>query len=115
MAALQLTSSTLSVRLTRGEKVAGLLREVTVPLSAVRSVEAVADGVAAVRGVRAPGLALPGRRIGTWRRRGERALVCVRRGQPALRMALEGQRYDTLLVGADDAAALAATLASRVG
>jgi hypothetical protein len=115
MATMQPTATSLTVRLTRAEKIWGLLRDVTVPLSAVRSVEAVPDGVAALRGIRAPGLGLPGRKIGTWRRRGERTLVCVRRGRPALRIGLEGQRYDTLLVGADDAAELAATLAARVG
>ena len=111
MATLQLTETTLSVRLTRAEKILGLLRDLSVPRSAVRDVEVVADGLAAARGVRAPGLGLPGvRKIGTWRRPGERSLVCVRRDQPAVRIRLEGQRYDVLLVGADDAAALAAAL-----
>ncbi len=111
MATLQLTDSTLSVRLTRSEKFWGLLRDLEVPRSAVRDVEVVPDGLAAARGIRAPGLGLPGRRkIGTWRLAGERSLVSVRRDQPALRIGLEGQRYDTLVIGADDAAALGATL-----
>ena len=58
MATLQLTDSTLAVSLTRAEKIAGLLRDVEVPLASVRSVEVVADPLAAVRGLRAPGLAL---------------------------------------------------------
>lgn len=113
MASLQLTSTSLTVALTRAEKIAGLLRDVTVPLSAVRSVETVADGVAAVRGIRAPGLGLPRRKVGTWRRPGERLLVCVRRGEPALEIRLDGQRYDTLLVAADDAATTAEELTDR--
>jgi hypothetical protein len=116
MATLQLTPPTLSLRLTRAEKIAGLLRDVEVPLTAVRGVELVTDPLPAMRGMRAPGLALPGRRkIGTWRRPGERTLVSVRRGQPAVRIRLDGQRYDTLLVGADDAEALAAELAGPSG
>ena len=111
MATLQLTPSALSLRLTRGEKLAGLLRDVDVPRSAVRDVELVAEPLSAVRGLRAPGLALPGRRkVGTWRRRGERTLVAVRRGQPAVRVRLTGSRYESLLVGADDAAAVVAAL-----
>jgi hypothetical protein len=111
MATLQLTPSTLSVRLTRDEKIAGLLRDVEVPLSSVRGAEVVPEPLAGMRGLHAPGLALPGvRKVGTWRRRGERTLVCVRRGQPAVRVRLDGQRYDTLLVGADDAVAVATAL-----
>ena len=111
MATLQLTDKILTVRLTRAEKFWGLLRDVEVPRSAVRDVEVVADGLAAARGLRAPGLGLPGRRkIGTWRRRGERSLVSVRAGQPALRIGLAGQRYDTLVIGTDGAAAIADVL-----
>ncbi|GAA3159315.1 hypothetical protein GCM10010531_08360 [Blastococcus jejuensis] len=111
MATLQLTDSTLTVSLTRAEKIAGLLRDVEVPRSAVCEVEVVTDPLGAIRGVRAPGLALPGvRKIGTWRRAGERTFVCIRRAQPAVRIRLTGQRYDSLLVGADDAAAIAASL-----
>jgi hypothetical protein len=113
VATLQLRPPVLSLRLTRAEKVAGLLHDVDVPLAAVREVEVVPDGVAANRGVRAPGLGLPSRRIGTWRSPGRKALVSVRRGQPAVRIRLEGQRWDELLVGTDEAPALAAALAGR--
>ena len=34
----------------------------------------------------------------------------MRKGQPAVRLRLEGARYDTVLVGADDAATLAGSL-----
>jgi hypothetical protein len=113
MATLQLRPPVLSLRLTRGEKVAGLLRDVDVPLSAVREVEVLPDALAAARGLRAPGLGLPGvRKIGTWRGAGRRTLVCVRRGQPAVRVRLDGQRWDELLVGTDDAPAIAAALAA---
>jgi len=81
MATLQARPPVLSLRLTRGEKIAGLLRDVEVPLSAVRDVEVVPSGLSATTGLRAPGLGLPGlRKIGTWRRAGRRSLVSVRRG-----------------------------------
>ena len=113
MATIEMTPPTLRVSLTRGEKVLGVLRNLEVPLSAVRSVTVVPDGLAAARGLRAPGLGLPGRRkIGTWRRGGHRSLVSVRRG-PAVRLELTGQRFDTVLVSADDAAAVAADVTAR--
>ncbi|MBY3555328.1 hypothetical protein [Modestobacter lapidis] len=110
MATVQMTTETLTVQLARREKIAGLLRDLTVPLGAVTDVEVVPDGAAAVRGLRAPGLGLPSRRIGTWRRRGERSFVSVRGGRPALRLRLTGQRFDTVLVGLPDPAATAAEL-----
>jgi hypothetical protein len=115
MATLQLTPTTLTVSLTRGEKILGFLRDVQVPLSAVRNVEVAGDALQAARGLRAPGLGLPGaRKIGTWRRRGERTFVSVRKNQSAVRVELHGCRYDVLLVGADDAAARAAEIAAAL-
>lgn len=77
----------------------------------MRGVQVVPDGLAAVRGVRAPGLALPGRRkLGTWRGRGATRLVDVRAGEPALRVRLSGHRYDELLLSTSEAGALAAAL-----
>ncbi|SFL33387.1 hypothetical protein [Geodermatophilus ruber] len=111
MATLRTTPQTLTVSLSRAEKLLGLLRDLEVPRSAVREVTVVPDGLTATRGLRAPGLALPGvRQVGTWRGRGEKTLVSVRRGQPAVRVRLTGQRFDTLLLGTDDAAAVAGEL-----
>jgi hypothetical protein len=111
MATVQLTPATLTLHLTRGEKLAGLLRDLEVPRTAVRAVEVVQEPLQEMHGLRSPGLALPGiRKVGTWRRPGERTLVSVRKGQPAVRIRLEGARFDTLLVGTDDPAGLAAVL-----
>jgi hypothetical protein len=43
-----------------------------------------------------------------------RTLVSVRRDQPAVRVELTGQRFTSLLIGADDAARLAAELTPTV-
>ena len=104
----------LEVRLTRRERVAGLLRDLTVPWDSVTAVSVEDDGIRAVRGLRAPGLALPRRvKIGTWRQRGRRSYVVVRAGEPALRVQLEGERYDELLLGHPDAHELAGELTRR--
>ena len=111
MTEILISDDTLTVRLSPVSKVAGLLRDQVIPRSAVTAVDVVTDGLAAARGLRAPGLALPGRRkIGTWRGRGVRRFVDVRAGQPALRLRLDGHRYSELLIGHDDAAGLAARL-----
>jgi hypothetical protein len=111
MSTIHVSDDSVTVRLSPVGRIAGLLRDQVVPREAVTSAEVVADGLAAARGLRAPGLAIPGRRkVGTWRGRGVRRFVDVRRGQPALRLRLTGQRYDELLIGHDDAAVLAARL-----
>ncbi|MBK5223801.1 MAG: hypothetical protein JJE52_13215 [Acidimicrobiia bacterium] len=103
MATIVVSDDVLSVRLSRGEKVAGLLGDITVPLAAITLVVTVPRGLHAPRGIRAPGLGLPGvRKIGTWRARGDRQYVSVRRHQPALRISLADQRYDTLVIGVAD-------------
>ncbi len=104
----------LQIRFTRLEKVLGLLRDQTIPIAAVRSVGVDADGLRAVRGLRAPGFALPGRRrIGTWRGR-HTTMVSVRAGRPALHLTLEGASFDEVVLDVPDADALAAALEPRV-
>ena len=117
MATIQTDDERLTVRFTRWEKVTGVLRDVEVPWTAVSEVRAEPDGFAAVRGFRAPGLALPRRtKIGTWRQRGRRTAVCVAAGQPAVRIALTGGGYDELLIGDPDAArTVAAVQAGATG
>ena len=110
MATIEVTDRVLRVTFTGREKVAGLLRDIEVPRTAVVEATVEPDGVAAVRGLRAPGLGLPRRKVGTWRQRGRRTAVSVTAGRPAVRVRLEGTRYDELLVGDDAAAATVAAL-----
>jgi hypothetical protein len=116
MTTMTISGTTVRLRFRAWEKVAGLIRDHEVPVSAITSVEVVGNGLAAARGLRAPGLGLPGlRKIGTWRGRGHKSLVSVRRHQPAVRLRLAGQRFDEVLVGADDAEGLADRLRAHVG
>lgn len=105
MAGITLTDHDLIVELTRTEKVFGLLGDLRVPRAQIRSVESIDDAIAAPRGLRSPGLALPGRiKVGTWRSRGGRQYVVVRRGEPGIRLHLLGHRYDQVVLSvADDA------------
>jgi hypothetical protein len=104
MATIDLSPTGLVVKFRRAEKVAGLLRDLEVPLTRVGDVTVEPDGLRAARGLRAPGLAIPGRRkIGTWRGRGRRTAVSVSTGEPAVRVQLQGARFDELLIGQPDA------------
>jgi hypothetical protein len=103
MATININGQTLEVRFTGLEKALGLVRDHDVPLSSVTEARTVPDGVVATRGLRAPGLGVPGiRKVGTWRSREGKTLVSVRRDQPALSLRLTGGRFAGLLVGVDD-------------
>src|SRR5689334_601812 len=103
MAEIRITDDELHVKLTTREKVAGLHGDISVPLTSVRDVRVEPDALAAVRGLRAPGLAVPGRtKIGTWRGRGSRRFIVARRGVPAVRVTLSGVKPDELLVSTND-------------
>jgi hypothetical protein len=111
MTSIRIAGDAFDVGFARWEKVLGLVRDVSVPLASIRDVEVVPDGYHGTLGLRAPGLGVPGRRkLGTWRGRGSKQLVSVSGGQPAVRIRLRDEPYTELLIGADDAAALAAGL-----
>lgn len=113
MATITITRDAVQVRFTTREKIGGLIRDIEVPLSQVTEVAVENDALGAVRGLRAPGLALPGRRkIGTWRGRG-RTAVSVTAGQPAVRIELSGDGWDRLLIGHDDPPSVVDQLAAR--
>lgn len=110
MATLHVSPATVRVELSRTEKLLGLLRDHSFATSAVTAVEVVDDGPGAVRGLRAPGLGLRRRKVGTWRGRGRRTLVSVRSGQPAVRVSLRDQEFDEVLVSHPDARSWAEAL-----
>lgn len=111
MASLHLTPTTIRVEFTVAEHISGLLRDLELPRSAVTRVSLEDDPLPAARGLRAPGLALPGMcKVGTWRGRRRRAIVSVRRGMPAVRIVFEGAKVDETLLSLTDAAAVVAQL-----
>lgn len=111
MSTIDVSTRTVSVRFSPWEKIAGLVTNIDIPRDVIVSADWVDNGLDAVRGLRAPGLGLPGTLlIGTWRRPGSRTLVAVRRGEPALVMRLRGQRYDQVIVSTQEAEAFASQL-----
>lgn len=110
MSRLAIVEQRVTLHFSPAEKVLGILRDLDVPLVRVVSVELLRHPWRAVRGWRT-GLGLP--RVwllGTWRWRGHRQLVDLRRGQPALRLRLAGSRYDEVLVSSPQAEDLLAQL-----
>ncbi|MCZ2860853.1 hypothetical protein [Blastococcus sp. VKM Ac-2987] len=113
MPTAHVTAELLRVHFHPAEKIAGLLRDLEIPITAVRSVDVVPDGLRAAVGIRAPGLGVPGlRKIGTWRRKKRKTVVAVRRGRPALRLTLAHATYDALLLEVADPEATAAAISA---
>lgn len=111
MSTVAVTDQAVEIRLSLAEKVAALHGDLRLPRRSIRTATVVADGLAATRGLKAPGLSLPGRvRIGTWRGRGGNRFLAVRRGVPALRLELVGERFGLVVVSTPDAAVLAGEL-----
>lgn len=116
MAAIVLENNEVLVRLEPGEKLAGLHGDLRFPMTSVSGAGVVSDAFDAVRGFRAPGLAIPGRaRIGTWRRRSGNLFAVARRGEPAVRIELTGQPFSTLVLCVQDPAAVAEQLRLAAG
>ncbi|MFI6432117.1 hypothetical protein [Rhodococcus oryzae] len=116
MGTLTVNDRTLRLTLSVLEKLGALHGDVEIPLSSIRAVEVCPDGPSAPRGMRAPGLGVPGgRKLGTWRSRGRREFVDVRRGQPAVRIELAGQPFAALMVGVDDPQSVARQLGGPTG
>lgn len=116
MAAIAVVGKDVTVRLQQREKVAALHGDLRFPLDSVSAVDVVADAFDAVRGLRAPGLAVPGRtRIGTWRRAGGKTFAVARRGTPAIRIMLHGQPFASVVVCVPDPDAEAGQLRATAG
>ena len=111
MAHLDITDDHVDVRLTLAEKVFALRGDYRFARQDVESVQVFENGLDATEGIRAPGLGIPGlRRVGTWRSRGGKQLVSVRRNQPAVRITLADGRYRAVVIGVDDPAPFPAAL-----
>ena len=116
MAQLVVGPDAFHVRLSLGEKIGGLHGDLTVPLSQVRDLEAVAEPCRVVQGIRAPGLGVPGRiKIGTWRSKGRKTFAVARRGQPGVRIRLHDNTFDQVVLSVPDGPGLVADIRKAAG
>ena len=106
MAHLELDATMLRLRLSRLERLAGLHKDIEVPVAEVARVRAVDDAWSELRGIRAPGTGIPRvLMIGTTRSKGVKDF-CVARGRgPAVVVELSSGEFSRLVVSDPDAAA----------
>lgn len=93
----------LDVRLQGLHQLWGFTRRIHVPLAHVRGATADPGVMREPRGLRAPGLHIPGlATVGTFHRDGQRHFWDVRRGHRAIVVELTDERYDRLVLEVDD-------------
>ncbi len=115
MSTVRLTDQAIEVTLSPLEKVVAMRGDLRLPLGAVTKAEVVPDALTEARGLRAPGLAVPGLfTVGTWRGRGTSQVILVRRGVPALRVTSELPGLGTVLVSTPAADALVRAIEASV-
>lgn len=114
MATLHIGTSTVRVQFTLLEQIFSL-RDFTVQRDDIGEVSMHGNPLAAFRGFRSPGLSIPMRRkVGIWRRPGQRIAVAATSNLPAIRLRLPRQRYDAVVISSPKAAEWAATLERTV-
>ena len=107
MAKVTINPANLRVELTLAEQILGVHGSLTVPGKQVVGAQALGKGWWKTLGLRV-GTALPGVMLaGTFIRKGDLAYVSWSRGQEVLQINLTGHKYSRILVGVDDAEALA--------
>lgn len=84
------------------DKLWSFTRRITVPLEHVRGATADPGAVAEPKGLRAPGLAVPGKTSGTFHRDGERTFWNTSNGRDTVVIVLRDERYHRLVLTVDD-------------
>ena len=103
MAKIEVDDEQLTVELQGMHRLWALKRRITVPLAHVRGATADPGIVNQPKGVRAPGLHLPGVAVmGTFHREGETSFWDVRNGAHAVVIELTGERFARLVVDVAD-------------
>jgi hypothetical protein len=111
MAHLIIDVDTIVVSLSPLERLEAMHGDVIVRRSAVTRARVVPDGMAEVRGVRAPGTGIPGvSKVGVWRNSAGRTFAACHGRRPAIVIDLAGAGFDRLVVTTDDPAEIVSAL-----
>jgi hypothetical protein len=116
MARLEVAGDRVEVVLSQLERLGALRGDVSVAVEDVADVCVSEAPFGRLRGLRAPGTGVPGvLALGTWRYRGGKDFVAVRRGRPAVILDVRpGGEFRRLIVSVDDAVRTAAGIRAAV-
>ena len=108
MATLIVHTDYLEIKLSRGEKIASLHRsDLEIPLDKIRSAALTDDPWVWVRGLRSPGLGVPGNvAVGTWRFHDGKDFLLVRGKKPAVVIDIDDFEYARVIISTSHAVTL---------
>lgn len=112
MASLRVHPDRLEVQLTRAEKILALRRDdLLVAREGIRSVTITDDPWIWIRGIRAPGAAVPlTLAVGTWKFHGGKDFLVIKAKRQAVVIDLEDEEFSRIIVSTNHAAELIASL-----
>ena len=115
MAHLLITDDTVTIDMSRGEKLEAGHRNQAFPRSAISSVRAVPDCIAEVHGLKWAGTELPGIRVGSFHQ-DERVTFAVCHGHnPGIVIDLANTRYDSVVLTVENPEDIVARLSAPPG
>jgi hypothetical protein len=116
MARVRTAADSVTLALTRLERLEGFRGDLEAPLGSVTAVRAADDLWAELRGVRAPGTGIPGvLAVCTLRGSFGKDFAAVHGRGPGVVLEFDGQEYQRWVVSVDDPAAMAAEVAGAAG
>ena len=111
MARVEIVENGVWIRLTWGEKLMALHKDLFLPVTSLRGAQVADEKWLNTVGFRVPGTAIPGLVIyGTYLRPKQRDFIAWSRPKQVLQLNLSGKPYNRVILGVDDAAAQAAQL-----
>lgn len=104
MAELLIEGNELVVRLESMEKIEAVHGDLRFPMASVKDAEVIEDALETVHGIRSPGMRVPGYvAVGTFHYHGKKTFAVVHHEtHRGVRISLDGQDYDDLIIGAND-------------
>ncbi len=109
VAELSIVSSELIVHLSPLEKAEAAHGDLRFPTSSIANITVLDNAIQAVHGLRAPGAEIPGfLAVGTFRGLTSKIFAAIHHSAPrGVKIDLEGEKYDTLVIGCEDPEAIA--------
>ena len=116
MARIVTTGGSVTLALTRVERLEGFRGDLTAPASSVRAVRASDDLWSELRGIRAPGTGIPGViAVCTCRGSFGKDFAAVHRRRPGVVVEFDGEPFQRWVVSVDDPGAVVAAVSAAAG